>query len=234
MLSRRTAIPADTDPKDVKSTLVTRASVADLGFVLPAVVLIGLVMVLPGVVALTMSLFRWSPGFKSPFVGLDNYVDLLTSEEFHAILGNQGVLLLGVPLWSILPLLVAFVLYERVPFAGLFRTVYFFPAILSPAIVGILFRAILAPDGVVNELLRSIGLGALVLSWLDDATIVKPTLILVLAWQSLGLGVVIFSSALAALDPQQLDAAQIDGASWLQRLRHVVIPEIRGTIIVWT
>jgi multiple sugar transport system permease protein len=211
-----------------------RAQVVDLSYLLPALVLIVGLMLVPGIYALSMAFFQWTPGYDSPFVGLDNFSRLLSSVRFHQILVNQAVLLIGVPFWTILPLVIAFILHERVPLPGVFRTIFFFPAILSAAVVGILFRSILAPEGMLNELLRAVGLGGAAQNWIDDAAFVKPTLIVLLAWASLGLGVVIFSSALSTIRPELLEVAVIDGASWWQRLRHVVLPSIRSTIVLWT
>jgi multiple sugar transport system permease protein len=202
-------------------------------FVLPSALLVVGLMILPGVYALTRSTYDWSPGYPSDFVGLDNFRELFRSETFREILHNQAVLLLGVPLWTVLPLSVAFVLHERVPAGGLFRTIFFFPAILSPAIVGILFRSILAPEGFFNETLRAAGLGAVARPWIDDSSLVKPTLIAVFAWASLGLGVVIFSSALSAVPLDQLESARIDGAGWWRRLRWIVFPAVRPTVVLW-
>lgn len=213
---------------------ILRQESVELPFLLPAFLLVGLTMIVPGFFALGMSFFDWIPGLDIEFIGVDNYVALLTSPRFHQILGNQLFLLLGLPLWTILPLLIAFALYEKVPAPGLFRTVMFFPAILSVTIVGTLFRAILVDDGLVNELLRAFGLGFLAADWLNDEFLVKPTLIVVLAWAGLGLGVVIYSAALSAMGSDQLEAALIDGANWSQRLRHVVVPSVRPTIILWT
>jgi ABC-type sugar transport system permease subunit len=209
-----------------------RRSRAEILFVVPVLVLVGSLMIVPGLFSIAMSVFDWTPGLKMEYTGLDNFAKLLASERFHAILGNQAVLLLGVPLWTVLPLGVA-VLLQGMRFAGVARTIVFFPAILSTAIVGILFRAVLAPEGLVNEVLHGVGLGALAQPWIDDAVLVKPTLILVMAWAGLGLGVIVFSAALSSVRQELLEAAILDGATWIQRLRHVMLPSIRSTVVFW-
>lgn len=228
--NRRSSVP----PRGGRLARSLKRESAELPFLLPGILLVGVTMIVPGCFALAMSFFDWIPGLDAKFIGFDNYVALATSSRFHQILGNQLFLLLGLPLWSILPLVIAFALHERVPAPGLFRTVMFFPVILSVTIIGTLFRAVLVDDGLVNELLRAFGLGVLAADWLNDEFLVKPTLIVVLAWAGLGLGVVIYSAALSAMAPDQLEAALIDGATWAQRLRHIVAPSVRPTIVLWT
>jgi len=201
--------------------------------VAPALLLVVLVILYPSSVAAAKSFTAWSPGYESPWVGLANYRDLFSQPVFREVLGNQAFLLLGLPVWVFAPLFVAALLYERVPGAALFRTIIFFPAILSPAIVGILFRTILAPEGSLNEVLRAAGLGFLARPWLNDASLVKPSIIVLLAWASLGTGVIIFSAALSAVPPELFEAAEMDGASWFRRFVHVLVPSIAHVIIFW-
>ena len=197
-------------------------------FLLPLLAFITIVIVVPTCIAIYRSFYQWNPGYESPFVGFDNYVDLWNSPVFREVLKNEAVYLLGLPLWCVLPLVVSLMLYDRVPGAAVFRTIFFFPAILSPAIVGILFRAILAPDGLLNSTLRAAGLDGLTRNWIDDPALVKPVIILVIAWAGLGFGVLFFSAALASIPPELFEAAAIDGASSYQRMRYVMLPGIRA------
>jgi ABC-type sugar transport system permease subunit len=205
----------------------------EAAFVAPIVAVVGLLLVVPTVSVVVHSFTDWAPGYPSPWVALRNYTDLATSPQFRQILENQGILLLGLPLWIFLPLVIATMLHERVPAPGLFRTVYFFPATVSPAVIGILFSFILQPDGPLNTGLRKIGLGALAGNWLADPSLVKPTLIVVLAWATVGTGVVIFSAALGAVPQELFEAAALDGAGWWSRLRHIVLPGIRRVVELW-
>jgi multiple sugar transport system permease protein len=194
----------------------------------------GVMIVLPTATVVYHSFTDWDPGYDSPWVGLENFTYLFESEHFQQIMVNHGVLLLGIPLWVTLPLAIAFVLYRGVPGAGVFRTIFFFPATASPALLGIMFGFLLAPHGSLNSFLRTIGLGFLAADWLADPNLVKPVLIVVLAWATMGMGVVIFSAALAAVPPELFESAEMDGASWLQRLRHIVLPSLRRTVELWT
>ncbi len=209
------------------------AVVRESAFVLPAVVLTAGVILVPGIYALYRSFFAWDPGYASPWVGLGNYTHLFGLDTFRTVLSNELFLLLGLPLWILLPFMLAVLLHDDVRFAGLFRSVLLFPAILSPAVVAILFRAILAPDGLLNKTLEAVGLGVLTHRWIDSASLVKPTLIFVLAWGSVGIGVVIFSAALSSVPDELLQAARVDGAGWMRRLMHIVLPSVAPVLVFW-
>jgi ABC-type sugar transport system permease subunit len=202
-------------------------------FVLPVVIVVAVLIVLPTGSAVVHSFTNWQPGYSSPWVGLSNFTDLFRSASFQQILKNQAILLLGLPFWTVLPVLIAAMLYDRVPAAAVFRTIFFFPATVSPAVIGILFSFILGPTGPLNTSLRDIGLGGIAADWLSDPSLVKPVIIAVLAWATMGTGVVIFSAALSGVPPELFEAAALDGASWLQRFRYVTVPSVRRVIELW-
>ena len=211
----------------------TARGVGELVFVAPVVVVIGYFVVLPTASVVVHSFTNWQPGYSSAWVGLGNYRGLLSSDSFRQILENQAFLLLGVPLWTVMPLVIAALLYERVPFPGVFRTIYFFPATVSPAVIGILFSFVLAPTGPFNTGLRKLGLGDFAGNWLADQRLVKPVVIAVLAWATIGTGVVIFSAAMSAIPPELFEAAALDGGSWWQRFWHITVPSVRRVIELW-
>ena len=206
------------------------SAAGDALFLLPAAVLVGGLLLLPIGIGIYHSLYNWHPGYASPFVGFANYTELAGNSLFREIFRNEAVYLLGVPLWVFLPVAIALFLHDRVRFAGTVRTLIFYPAVASPAILGIFFRGVLAPTGLLNTVLRDIGLGSLAQNWLADPTLVKPVLIAVIAWASCGSGVIIFSAALSALDPSLLEAAHVEGASGWQRIRFVVFPALKPVV----
>ena len=211
----------------------TAGGLSELPYLVPVLAVVAVVVLIPAGVALYHSFTDWRPGGESPWLGLANYREFLSNEVTGEIVKNTAVLLIGVPLWTALPLVLAFALHERTPATGVFQAIFFFPAVLSPAIIGIMFRGILAPEGLVNEVLLGLGIVAEPVLWLDNAALVKPTLILVLAWASVGAGTVIFSAAMTSIDRHLLEAAKLDGAGWLQRLRYVVLPGIASVVAFW-
>ena len=202
-------------------------------FVAPALIIVGLIVLLPAAYALYRSLFNWDPGYASPYVGLHNYAGLFNSQSFREILENEAFYLIGVPIWTAIPLAVSLLLYERVRFAGIMRWIMLFPAIVSPAILALFFRAILLPDGLLNSTLHSIGLTKLEALWIENPSLVKPVLIIVMTWATMGIGVLIFSAALSSVPEELFEAAQLDGANWWRRLVDILIPSISSVIVFY-
>jgi ABC-type sugar transport system permease subunit len=201
--------------------------------VLPAVALVGYFILLPIATVILHAFTNWQPGLPSPYNGLSNFKQLYHSSEFRSILVNEGLLVLGLPLWVLLPLVLAFALHDGVPAAAGFRAIMFFPSMTSPALIGVLFSLLLSPIGPLNQILNDLHLKFLARDWLASNSLVKPVLVLVVAWWVLGIGVVLFSAALATLPQSLLEQADLDGASWLTKLRVVVIPDILPTLRLW-
>ncbi len=204
-------------------------------FVAPAAILVAVVIIVPTVTVVIYSFTAWNPGFDSPFVGLDNYTELATSDRFQQILKNQVFFLVAVlPLGVFLPIALAVILHDRVPFPGVFRTIYFFPATVSPAVIGILFGFLLRPDGPFDATLEALGLESWTRLWLVESAYVKPIISLIFLWGSIGTGVVIFGAALSAIPPELLELAELDGASWWRRLTRVILPSLSHVVALWT
>jgi multiple sugar transport system permease protein len=161
-------------------------------------------------------------------VGLDNYATLFSDPLFLGALRNVGVLVLLLPVAVAIPGLLATFIHLRVPGHRFFRGVYFFPAVLSPVIVGAVFTLLLAFDGPVNTLLEAVGLGAV--DWLGDPDVALFAVVGVHVWATFGMALVVFLAGLSTLDPALLDAARIDGAGLAGIIRHVIVPGLSRTI----
>jgi multiple sugar transport system permease protein len=161
-------------------------------------------------------------------VGLDNYTTLLHDPTFQTALRNVGLLVLLLPVAVAIPGLLATFIYLRVPGHRFFRSVYFFPAVLSPVIVGAIFNLVLAFDGPLNVLLGTVGIPPA--DWLGDPDIAMFTVVGVHVWATFGMALVVFLAGFATLDGALLDAARVDGASVRQIIWHVIIPGLTRTI----
>ncbi|MEV0718243.1 sugar ABC transporter permease [Asanoa sp. NPDC050611] len=161
-------------------------------------------------------------------VGLDNYKELFQDPLFQIALRNVGLLVLLLPIAVAIPGLLATFIYLRVPGHRLFRSVYFFPAVLSPVIVGAIFNLLLAFDGPLNAALGTVGLGPV--DWLGDPDIAMFAVVGVHVWATFGMALVVFLAGFATLDGALLDAARVDGASLAQVIWHVIIPGLSRTI----
>ncbi|RDI16774.1 multiple sugar transport system permease protein/raffinose/stachyose/melibiose transport system permease protein [Lentzea flaviverrucosa] len=161
-------------------------------------------------------------------VGLDNYATLFADPLFRTALRNVGLLVLLLPVAVAIPGLLATLIYLRVPGHRLYRGVYFFPAVLSPVIVGAIFTLLLAFDGPLNGFLGGLGIGPV--DWLGDPDVAFFVVVAVHVWATFGMALVVFLAGFATLDQSLLDAAKMDGASFPQTVRHVIVPGLTRTI----
>lgn len=196
-------------------------------YALPALAVVVIFVAYPFASIVFHAFTRWN-GFSEPtFIGLRNFEFLLRDETFWAALRNNVFFALSVPFQLAVPLVLAFLIQQRIPGWRFYRWTYFLPAIYSTIVLGVLARLILQVDGPLNELLRSAGLGDLAREWLGDASTALPAILFVFIWANFGYNVVIFLAGMSGIDPQLAEAARIDGANQRQVLRHVYIPGLR-------
>jgi len=204
-------------------------------FLAPAVALVGLLMIVPLVRAGQLSLHDWDGVSNAmPYVGLENYFSLLADPRFHAALMRTAVwfiihLILAVGGGFVLALMISEVRWGRT----VFRTAAFLPYVISLSVVGVIWGQIYNPlSGLLNAILDSVGLHALTHAWLGDPSTALPAVALASSWQAYAFYMVIFLAGLQSLDPAVQEAAMVDGAGWLQRVRFVTIPGLHNTITV--
>lgn len=203
-------------------------------FLGPALLVIVVIRIWPvfqgGYIAFT----RWD-GIRDPvFIGFDNFTRMVSDPVLLTALGNTSKILVLAPVWILLPMLLASVIQERVPGASFFKIAYVLPVLVSPVVIGTLFVIILGPNGPLNTALRATGLGFLANNWTVDTNLVMWIVAGMVIWSSFGLGVLLFTAALASVDESLYEAARIDGANWLQRFWHVSVPSVRGVTEYWT
>jgi raffinose/stachyose/melibiose transport system permease protein len=172
-------------------------------------------------------------GTERSYVGLANYRDLVGDETFWIAVRNTLVWAFVAPILDVATgLLLALALYAGVPFARFLRVAWFTPVLLSYVVVAILWMWIYNYDwGVVNEGLRAAGLGALARSWLGDPNTALAALIVTHAWKWAGFNMVVCLAAIHALPSEVLEAAELDNCGWAAKLRHVIVPMLRPTLL---
>lgn len=203
-------------------------------FLAPYLLLFGVFVLLPIVLGLWISLHNWDftlPG--KPFVGLQNYADLLTPgsvafEPFWQAMQATGIFtLFSVPLLIVAPLGVALVMNEKFPGRNLFRAIYFAPYVLGVAVVGVMWRFLLdANIGAVNAYLGVLGLPDDT-AWLSSLPAAWVSLVGVTVWWTLGFNAVIYLAGLQDIPRELYDAARVDGAGSWSSFRHVTLPSLR-------
>ena len=171
------------------------------------------------------------------FVGLDNYAYMLQDKNFHQALGNTVKLMIAVPVFTLLlSLLLAFVISQcRLREKGLYRTLFFFPSVISLTVDGIIWSFIFHPTmGVLNSLLEAIGLGALAKPWAGDARTALWCVAAVLVWQAAGYYMVMYIAAMDGVSQDIYEAAVIDGANGFDKFFRITLPLIKNIIgITW-
>lgn len=204
-------------------------SYSHLWFVLPGFIAFIGVMLLPLCFAAGISLTDWSGlGTDFHFVGLGNYVELLTYWPFYrAAMHNAAIFLCILIFQHTVGLYVAVLLNEKPRFVEFYRTVLFLPVIMSLVSTGFIWTLMLSPNiGLINPLLHKIGLGFLARQWLSDPHFALATIIVVTAWNSLGWAIVIYLSGLQNVPEELKQAAEMDGANSRQVFWRVVFPQL--------
>lgn len=209
-----------------------------LTFLVPPLLLYGLFVVSPYAQAFPISGTNWtglSPTFE--YVGLDNFRRLSGDGYFWNALRHNGLLLLFLPLVTILLGLffASMITVHGVRGAAFYRVVYFFPQVLSVAIIGVLWKEMYAPHtGMINGLLRGAGLDGLAKAWLGDPRFAFWCVLAVLIWMNVGFYVVLFSAAMQAIPRDLYEAAALDGADRLTTLVRITVPLLWDTIqVAW-
>lgn len=217
----------------IAETISTHRITAALLFLIPALIVLLVFRLVPIGQAFTLSFTKWNGVGAPEWIGWANFSAIAIDPVFWAALRNNFLVLLSLPLWVIGPLIVAAIIHAGVPGARFFRLAVFLPAVLSPVVIGAYYNVVLRYNGPFNAFLRDIGLGSLAHQWLNDPATALPVLILILIWATFGIGVLIYLAALAQVNPELYDAAEMDGANWFQTQWHVTIPSTRRTIEFW-
>lgn len=181
---------------------------------------------------------QWDAISPPTWVGLGNYIALLSDDVFlHALWVTFLLTTVLTVFLSTVPMLIA-VLFNMgwSVFGTVGRTMLFMPSIISMVITSALWRMILNPNyGTVNTLLGNLGLASLQQNWLGDEQFVLYSILVVTIWQALGLYVIIFFAGLQGVDLTLYEAAMIDGANSWQKFLHITVPLIRPvTLMVLT
>lgn len=165
------------------------------------------------------------------FVGLENFQTMFADDVFWTAVRNTAVQIgVVVPVMVVLGFMLGYYLFLRPPLAGLLRILFFTSALLSVATKAMVFYAILAPDGLVNQGLDAIGLDTLARNWLADPSTTLPVIMAVDLWSGVGFLAVLFGAQLTALPSDVIEASRIDGCGHWRSMWHVAFGMIRGFV----
>lgn len=202
--------------------------------VLPAVILTLMFTIWPTLQALYLSFTNaTSLGLNNKFVALDNYIYMFHDKSFIQALINTAKLMAVVPVITIFcSLVLAFVLNQcKLKEMVLYRTLFYFPNIVSLTVVGIIWSFVFHPNvGIVNKILGAVGLESLQRSWLGDSKTALWCIAFTLLWQAAGYYMVMHIAAMDGISPEIYESATLDGASAWRKLVSITMPLMKDII----
>ena len=206
-------------------------------FLIIPLIMYGVFFLLPSILGIFYSFTDWnarSMGEVS-FVGLKNYIEIFTSDKnYLSGIGHTLMFTIVSNIVKLVPaLFLAIMLQEGLKGKNFYRTILYLPSILPFVIIGITFKSVLNYDnGLLNGFLDMVHLGFLKQKWLSDLNVVWGSVIGVDAWRGIGYVMTIFIAGLGAIPKTYYEAAQIDGASFWQRLKSITLPMLTGSIMI--
>lgn len=200
-----------------------RVQLWGIGFVVPTVIFFAVFKYGPMLWALELSFTSYDMVSKPDFVGLENYRNLAFDPIFRETLLNTLVYIGGsTVLITVVGLALALAINTRVPGARYCMTAMFLTNLMPIIAVCLVWRFLLHPYGLVNQLLQPFGIGRI--DWLTSSSTAMPAIILVTVWRFAPYFMVVFLAGLLAIPDDYYEAAQIDGAGPLRRFWHVTLP----------
>ncbi|MBI4027228.1 MAG: extracellular solute-binding protein [Verrucomicrobia bacterium] len=167
------------------------------------------------------------------FVGLDNFITVLTSASFwHSVAVTFEYVALSMSVGFVAPIFLAIALSEIPRLKYFYRTIYFLPSVTSGLVIAFLWKQLFdpTPNGILNQLLASVGLDPC--RWLQDPSLAMLCVVLPSIWAGAGPGCLLYLAALKIVSDDLYEAADLDGAGWWQKIRHVMFPAIFPLIAI--
>jgi raffinose/stachyose/melibiose transport system permease protein len=199
-------------------------------FALPAAVMYAAFVIRPVLTSVQFSFYDWDGAGPSTWVGLDNYARVFTDPELIATLWHAFYLIIFFSLVPVTVGLVVAALMREIRgrvFGATARTLLFLPQIIPGAASAVAWTWMYSDNGVVNQVLRAVGLGEVTRAWLGDFTWALTAVGVIGTWLSTGLCTLLLMSGIGKIEPTLYEAARLDGANWLQQQRAVTLPGLR-------
>ena len=211
-------------------TSKTRENITGYLFILPSIIGFILFTLIALIFTIIVSLTRWdmmtTDISQIEFAGLKNYINMFTDDTFLVSLGNNFYFVLFIPVYIFISLVISVIVNRGIYCRGFIRGLLYLPNITSFVAVAMMWAMLLNPnDGVVNNLLSSLGLQTLP-GWLSSIIWVKPSIVIMTLWSSIGYNSLIYAGGLQSIPSQMYEAAEVDGASKMQQFFRITIPMI--------
>lgn len=224
-------------------------------FIAPALILLSIFVFWPIVQIVWLSFHEWSVITPDrPWVGVQNYIDLFSSNDFKIALRNTIWISLGVvPTQTLIALFLAVIANQKIPGRGFFRTAFYFPSISSTVVISVIFLWLYQQNGLINFVLRKIGFptptppwlsnpkGVIAMAleglgvshvnpWFAGPSVALLSIMMMIIWTSVGGTMVIFLAGLQGLSQDVYEAASLDGATARQQFWQMTIPMLKPII----
>jgi raffinose/stachyose/melibiose transport system permease protein len=202
-------------------------------FTLPALLMYAFFVLVPFLLTILYSFFRWNGVGPMTWVGVKNYISVFQVPNLIGTIFNAFWLVVW---FSFIPvglgLIVASVIHRVATgrLGSVARTVLFLPQVIALVAAGIIWGWLLALPGLINQMLKAVGLGMITRAWLGDFHWALPSVGMVGVWVLLGFCAVLLLTGMTKIDPALYETARLDGASWVQEFLAITIPLLRYEI----
>lgn len=202
-----------------------------MAFLLPWAAVYAVFYIFPFVFSFVLGFLRYNPLDVSGtrWVGAENFSRLAGDPHFLQALKNTLFFVLGtVPVTTVLALGLALLLRGRLPGKSFFKAGFFLPSIISMVVLSLLFKLYYAPGGALNNVLQIFGLGGH--GWLTDPRTALPAIMVMDVWAAVGYYALIFYASFTSIPREMYEAAELEGAGYLDTLRYITLPMLRPVI----
>jgi multiple sugar transport system permease protein/sn-glycerol 3-phosphate transport system permease protein len=200
-------------------------------FVLPSLVGVVLFLLVPVVIVLVLSFFRWNFLQSPQWAGFSNFVTMSRNDHvFHALLVTAYYVLWNIPIQTAMALGLAILLNRKMPALGFFRALYVLPYMSTPVAMAVVWSWMFnGQSGLINHLLLLVGVHGP--DWLGNTQTAMPAVAMVSNWQYAGYNMLFFLAGMQTIPPALYEAASIDGASAFRRFTRITLPLLSPTML---
>ncbi|KJK31055.1 ABC transporter permease [Paenibacillus polymyxa] len=204
-------------------------------FILPSLILYTLFVIVPTLGSVYLSFTSWN-GISEDirFIGFANFIEIWNSPRVHNALKNTLIMTISLVILENIAAIAMALMVDRIRwFKNLFRSIFYFPTLLSGIVMGFVWAMILNYNfGVVNQILDTVGLGSWAVDWLGDPKYAMLSIILSTVWKGAGYYMIIYLAGLQGIPADLSEAASIDGANGWQQFRYITFPLLAGSMTV--
>ncbi|WP_215699165.1 sugar ABC transporter permease [Clostridium sp. MCC353] len=203
-------------------------------FLVPAMVIYLSVIVIPVIYSFFISLFKWNGIGEKTFVGLHNYINLFAKDQIFkiSIINNLTWIVMTLVITMTAALMFALLLNQSFRGRTFFRGLFYFPCVVSPIAVALIWRWIYNPNiGFINQFFKALDI-SFSQSWISNPKVSLYAVFAASLWQAVGQPMILFLAGLQGIPSEILEAATIDGAGSVKKFFYITLPLLKNTFVV--